>query len=58
MLILLVSYQSITKTLEILRRQLERATKDVDKLKTLKQEALDEPFAFIANLKNVCCIYF
>jgi hypothetical protein len=24
----------------------------------LKQEALDEPFAFIANLKNVCCIYF
>ncbi|KAI8883538.1 hypothetical protein K501DRAFT_181134 [Backusella circina FSU 941] len=39
-------YQSVTKTLEILRRQLERATEDIDKLKGLKQAALEEPFAF------------
>lgn len=38
--------------LNVLRRQLQQANKDVETLYTLKQEALDHPFQFLTDLKD------
>ncbi|KAI8972653.1 hypothetical protein BDB01DRAFT_459894 [Pilobolus umbonatus] len=45
-------YQSVLKSLDILRRQLKIATEDIERLNTLKHEALSDPYTFIMNIKN------
>jgi hypothetical protein len=47
------SYQSVSKALDILKRQLIKATNDVKVLDTLKSEAMNDPYSFIADLKKV-----
>ncbi|CDH49551.1 hypothetical protein RO3G_11876 [Lichtheimia corymbifera JMRC:FSU:9682] len=45
-------YKSTVATLNVLRRQLQQANKDVETLYSLKQEALDHPFQFLTDLKE------
>lgn len=48
-----VSYQTVLKALEILKRQQEKALSDLEKLKDLKTNALEDPYAFLSDLKQV-----
>ncbi|KAI8149730.1 hypothetical protein BJV82DRAFT_663012 [Fennellomyces sp. T-0311] len=45
-------YQSTLSALNLLRHQLKRATKDVETLTTLKKQALENPYEFVADLKD------
>ncbi|KAI7877531.1 hypothetical protein K492DRAFT_209607 [Lichtheimia hyalospora FSU 10163] len=45
-------YKSTVAALNVLRRQLQQANKDVETLYTLKQQALDHPFQFLTDLKE------
>ncbi|KAG2196850.1 hypothetical protein INT47_011370 [Mucor saturninus] len=45
-------YQTVLKSLSVLKHQLKKATEHVDVLNKLKQEALGDPYAFIISLKE------
>ncbi|KAI8353294.1 hypothetical protein EDC96DRAFT_577272 [Choanephora cucurbitarum] len=45
-------YQTVLKALEILKRQQEKALSDLEKLKDLKTNALEDPYAFLSDLKQ------
>lgn len=51
------SYLSVSKALDILKRQLVKATNDVKVLDTLKTEALNDPYSFIADLRKVTSFF-
>ncbi|CAO3614114.1 unnamed protein product [Cunninghamella blakesleeana] len=45
-------YIIVSKALEVLKHQLNRATKDIETLKELKKEALEDPLTFVLDLKS------
>lgn len=51
-LIFVYSYQLVLKALDILKKQLKIATDDVETLRALKTEALQDPYAFVVDLKQ------
>lgn len=46
------SYQATINVLNILRRQLAQANKDVELLQELKKDALERPYEFLSELKS------
>ncbi|KAI8076766.1 uncharacterized protein BX664DRAFT_389501 [Halteromyces radiatus] len=45
-------YQAVTKVLNVLKHQLNRATKDIETLTQLKKDAMEDPFGFVLDLKS------
>ncbi|KAL1920924.1 uncharacterized protein VTP21DRAFT_11559 [Calcarisporiella thermophila] len=45
-------YQMVNRAINVLQRQLEQAKKDMELLKSLKKEALEEPFDFVERLRH------
>ncbi|CAO3644714.1 unnamed protein product [Cunninghamella echinulata] len=45
-------YKTVLKALDVLRHQLNRATKDIETLTQLKREAIEDPFTFVEDLKS------
>lgn len=52
------SYQAVLKSLQVLKHQLKKANNDVQTLNKVKEEALQDPYTFISNLKKVCNSFF
>ncbi|RUS24626.1 hypothetical protein BC938DRAFT_473310, partial [Jimgerdemannia flammicorona] len=46
------SYQEVSRALNVLKYQLEQATKDIEVLKDLKERALADPFEYVRKLKT------
>ncbi|GAA5797523.1 hypothetical protein HPULCUR_002911 [Helicostylum pulchrum] len=45
-------YQAVFKSLQVLKHQLKKANNDVQILNKVKEEALQDPYTFISNLKK------
>lgn len=49
------SYQVVSRALNVLKYQLEQASKDVETLKIMKDRAMSDPFEFVRQLKTRVC---